>query len=77
MAKKPDVPLENVRHEQFARCVANGNDLLVCYYGVGFNKDRTAAEILAKSPEIRRRSKERHKIQKPHAHYRNGYKHPV
>jgi hypothetical protein len=75
--KKPDVMLENERHEQFARCVAQGNDVLVCYIGVGFNHDRNAAEMLAKSPDIRRRCDERFKIQKPHAHKRNGYRHPV
>ena len=77
MAKKPDVLLENERHEQFARCVANGNDLLACYIGVGYPRDRNAAVLLAKHSDIRRRCKERHKIQKSYAHKQRGYEHPV
>lgn len=78
MTKKiPDEALENERHEQYARCLAAGNDVLVCYYGVGFPMDRSAAEALAKAPDIRRRAEQRHKIMKPYAHKAHGYRHPV
>lgn len=75
MAKKPDQPLEIERHEQFARCLAAGNGLLVCYFGVGYPRDLEAAKQLAGLPEIRRRAIEYHKILKPFAE--KEYQHPV
>ena len=75
--KKPDVPLENERHEMFCRCLAAGNDPFVCYFGVGYPRDREGAIELAKSPIIRKRAKEYHAILKPAAHKQSGYRHPV
>lgn len=60
-------PLDNERHEMFVRCVAAGNDVLVCYYGVGYEKDRRAAVALANLPIIREQVETYHGILNPTA----------
>lgn len=67
--------LDNERHEQFARCIAAGNLPLVCYFGVGYNRDEAAALELANSKHIRLRAEEIFRQIKPHQYYAHGYKH--
>lgn len=76
--KRPPVtysPLDNERHEQFARCIAAGNLPLVCYFGVGYNRDEAAALELANSKPIRLRAEEIFRQIKPHQYSAHGYKH--
>lgn len=75
--KRPPIQprLDNERHEQFARCIAAGNLPLVCYFGVGNNRDEAAATELANSKPIRKRSEEIFRQIKPHQYSAHGYKH--
>ena len=66
-------PLENVRHEQFARCIALGNRALVCYYGVGNPKDEGAAAALARRPNIFERAKYIFSQQRPYQYRDHGF----
>lgn len=67
--------LDNESHEQFARCVAAGNLPLVCYFGVGNNRDEAAALELANSKPIRLRAEEIFRQIKRHQYNAHGYKH--
>lgn len=77
--KKPPVHprLDNERHEQFARCIAVGNQPHVCYIGVGYPRDPNAAEALAKNKAIRLRSEEIYRQRRPAMYAAHGYKHLV
>ncbi len=68
-------PLENEKHEMFARCVGAGNLPVICYLGVGYEKNVEAAEMLAAQPEIRAQAEAWHAILRPVRAKR--YKHPV
>ena len=70
-------PIDNERHEQFARCLGAGNEPLVCFYGVGYPMDEQAAISLARSKVIRLRAEEWFRRIKPRGWQLNGYKHPV
>ncbi len=67
--------LDNESHEQFARCIAAGNMPLVCYFGVGNNRDEATATALANSKPIRLRAEEIFRHIKPHQYVAHGYKH--
>lgn len=75
--RKPPVHprLDNDTHEQFARCIAVGNHPLVCYIGVGNNRDENAAMELARSKTMRLRAEEIFRQLRPHQYIQYGYKH--
>lgn len=75
--KRPPIQprLDNERHEQFARCIAAGNLPMVCYIGVGYNRDEAAATELANSKTIRLRAEEIFRQTKRHQYSAHGYKH--
>jgi len=77
MPRKPPIQtrLDNETHEQFARCIAMGNMPVVCYFGVGYNRDEAAAVELANAPIIRARCEEIFRQKKPHQYSAHGYKH--
>jgi len=79
MPRRPSLQdrLENDTHEQFARCIAMGNDLMVCYIGCGYPHDKEAAKSLANREKIRLRAEEWFSRNKAHAWYKRGYTHPV
>ena len=67
--------LDNESHEQFARCLAVGNRPIVCYIGVGYNRDEDAAMALADSKSIRLRAEEIFRQLKPKRYAARGYIH--
>lgn len=80
MAYKPRPPLkvprlENEKHEIFARCVANGNQPAICYYGVGYEHNPDAAWILADSKAIRARCEEIYAQNNPWQYRNKKYTH--
>lgn len=68
-------PLDNERHEQFARCLAQHNAPAVCYFGVGYPRDEAAAERLADDSRIRKRAEEVFRQIKPFQYAECGYEH--